>query len=155
VGGIHLGYDGKGQHMEKEIWKKPLRQCNIGGEALIEGVMMRGNNKMATAVRKSNGEIVVQTYEHVPVSKKFFLFKLPIIRGAVNMLESMVIGMKALMNSAEEVDIEQEEESKVDKFLQKIFGDNMFRVMLYFSVAIALVFGIGIFMLLPNWSGYA
>jgi uncharacterized protein YqhQ len=133
VGGIHLGYDGKGQHMEKEIWKKPLRQCNIGGEALIEGVMMRGNNKMATAVRKSNGEIVVQTYEHVPVSKKFFLFKLPIIRGAVNMLESMVIGMKALMNSAEEVDIEQEEESKVDKFLQKIFGDNMFRVMLYFS----------------------
>ncbi|MDI9483131.1 MAG: DUF1385 domain-containing protein [Bacillota bacterium] len=137
--------------MEKEIWKKPLRQCNIGGEALIEGVMMRGNNKMATAVRKSNGEIVVQTYEHIPVSKKFFLFKLPIIRGAVNMLESMVIGMKALMNSAEEVDIEQEEESKVDKFLQKIFGDNMFRVMLYFSVAIALVFGIGIFMLLPNW----
>ena len=55
------------------------------------------------------------------------------------------------MDSAEEVDIEQEEESKVDKFLQKIFGDNMFRVMLYFSVAIALVFGIGIFMLLPNW----
>jgi uncharacterized protein YqhQ len=151
VGGIHLGYDGKETHMEKEIWKKPLRQCNIGGEALIEGVMMRGNNKMATAVRKSNGEIVVQTYEHIPVSKKFFLFKLPIIRGAVNMLESMVIGMKALMNSAEEVDIEQEEESKVDKFLQKIFGDNMFRVMLYFSVAIALVFGIGIFMLLPNW----
>ena len=110
MGGIHLGYDGKGQHMEKEIWKKPLRQCNIGGEALIEGVMMRGNNKMATAVRKSNGEIVVQTYEHIPVSKKFFLFKLPIIRGAVNMLESMVIGLKAYMDSAEEVDLEQKVE---------------------------------------------
>lgn len=137
--------------MEKEIWKKPLRQCNIGGEALIEGIMMRGNNKMAMAMRKSNGEIVVQTYEHIPVANKFFLFKLPVIRGAVNMLESIIIGMKALMTSAEEVDIEEEEESKTDKFLKKIFGDNMFRVMLYFSVAVALVFGIGIFMLLPNW----
>ncbi len=137
--------------MEKEIWKKPLRQCNIGGEALIEGVMMRGNDKMATAVRKSNGEIVVRTVDYVPVTKKFRPFKLPIIRGAVNMLESMIVGMKVLMNSAEEVDFEEEEESKIDIFFKKIFGDHFFQVMLYFSVAVALVLGIGIFMLLPNW----
>lgn len=138
--------------MEKEIWKKPLRQCNIGGEALIEGVMMRGNNKMATAVRKSNGEIEVETVDYIPISKRFFLFKLPVLRGAAGMLESMIVGMKVLMNSAEKVDFEEEgEESKLDKFLKKIFGDNFFQVMLYFSVAIALVMGIGIFMLLPNW----
>jgi len=137
--------------MEKEIWKKPLRQCNIGGEALIEGVMMRNGNKIAMAVRKSNGEIEVETTEYIPLSKRFFLFRLPVIRGAVSMIESMVVGMKALMNSAEKVDLEEEEDSRLDEFLKKIFGDNLFQVMLYFSVAIALVFGIGLFMLLPNW----
>lgn len=137
--------------MEKEIWKKPLRPCNIGGEALIEGVMMRGNNKMATAIRKSDGEIVVETVDYTPLAKRFFLFKLPIVRGAVGMLESMVVGMRVLMNSAEEVDFEEAEESKFDKFLKKVFGDNFFQVMIYFSVAIALVMGIGLFMLLPNW----
>ncbi len=137
--------------MEKEIWKKPMRQCNIGGEALIEGVMMRGNNKMASAIRKSNGEIVVETVDYIPVTKRFFLLKLPVIRGAVGMLESMIVGMKVLMNSAEEVDFEEEEESKIDKFLKKIFGDHFFQVMLYLSVGIALVLGIGLFMLLPNW----
>lgn len=136
--------------MNKEIWKKPLRTCNIGGEALIEGVMMRGNNKMATAIRKSNGEIVVETTDYVPLTKRHFFLKLPVVRGAVGMLESMIIGMKVLMNSAEEVDLE-EEESKLDKFLKKLFGDHFFQAMLYFSVAIALLFGIGLFMLLPNW----
>ena len=137
--------------MDKEIWKKPLRQCNIGGEALIEGVMMRNGNKIATAIRKSNGEIEVETTEYVPLSKRFFLFKLPIVRGAVGMIESMVVGMKALMDSAEKVDLEDEEESKLDIFLKKVFGDRFFQVMLYFSVVVALVFGIGLFMLLPNW----
>lgn len=136
--------------MEKEIWKKPLRQCNIGGEALIEGVMMRGNDKMAMAIRKSDGSISVQTVDYIPLSKKYKILKLPVIRGAVSMLESMYIGMKALMDSAEEVEFE-EEESKTDKFLKKLFGDKFFQYMLYFSLAIAIIFGIGLFMLLPNW----
>jgi len=141
--------------MEKEIWKKPLRQCNIGGEALIEGVMMRNgnNNKIATAIRKSNGEIVVETSEYIPLSKRFFLCRLPVIRGAVNMIESLVIGMKALMDSAEKVDIDidEGEESRFEKFLKKVFGDKLFQFMLYSSVAVAVLFGIGLFILLPNW----
>lgn len=137
--------------MEKEIWKKPLRQTSVGGEALIEGVMMRNGNKIATAVRKSNGEIVVETSEYIPFSKRFFLFRVPVIRGAVNMIESMVVGMRAIMHSAEQVDFEEEEESKLDIFLKKVFGDKLFEVMLYLSVVVALVFGIGLFMLLPNW----
>ncbi|NLY18083.1 MAG: DUF1385 domain-containing protein [Clostridiaceae bacterium] len=137
--------------MEKEIWKKPLRQCNIGGEALIEGVMMRGNNKMATAIRKSDGNIVVDIVDYVPLTKRFLLFKIPVIRGAVSMLESMYVGMKVLMKSAEEAEFEEEEESRIDKLLKRIFGDNFFHAMLYISVAIALALGIGIFMLLPNW----
>ncbi len=137
--------------MEKEIWKKPLRKCNVGGQALIEGVMMRNGNKMATAVRKTNGEIVVEKTEYIPWSKRVALLKLPVFRGAVAMIESMIIGMKSLMNSAEQVDFEEEEESKFDLFLKKIFGDKFFQVMIYFSVAIALVLGVGLFMLLPNW----
>ena len=56
--------------MEKEIWKT-LRKCNVGGQALIEGVMMRNGNKMATAVRKTNGEIVVEKTEYIPWSKEW------------------------------------------------------------------------------------
>lgn len=105
---------------------------------------------MAMAIRKSDGSISVQTVDYIPLSKKYKILKLPVIRGAVSMLESMYIGMKALMDSAEEVEFE-EEESKTDKFLKKLFGDKFFQYMLYFSLAIAIIFGIGLFMLLPNW----
>lgn len=137
--------------MDKEIWKKPKICSNIGGQALIEGVMMRGNDKVAVSVRKSSGEIYTDIKQSVPLTKKNKFLGLPFIRGAVSFIDSMVVGVKTLMDSAEYVDLyEEEEESKFDIWMKNKLGENYFSYMLYFSVFIALLFSIGIFFFLPN-----
>lgn len=130
-----------------------MKKTSIGGEALIEGVMMRGPENIAIAIRKSDGEIVVEKKPIKPMAKKHKFFGLPMVRGAVGIFESMVIGMRSLMYSAEFVDLEEEEQtepSKFEKFIEKLFGDKLFDVLIYTSVIFALVFGIAVFMLLPN-----
>ncbi len=133
--------------------KEEQHITSIGGQAVMEGVMMRGPYKTATAVRKPDGEIERKIDENgVKTRSKFF--RLPIVRGCVNFVDSLVIGMKSLMWSAEFVDIEgdeEEEESKFDKWLEDKLGDKIKDVVIYFSVAIALVFSVLLFMLLPTF----
>ncbi|NLX63922.1 MAG: DUF1385 domain-containing protein [Clostridiaceae bacterium] len=137
--------------MNKEIWNKPKVCSNIGGEALIEGVMMRGNNKVAISVRKASGEIHTEVKPSIPMTKRNKILGLPFIRGSVSLIDSMVVGIKALMESAEQVDFEEEEnESKFDKWVKKWLGEKYFNYMIYFSVVVALAISIGLFMLLPN-----
>lgn len=124
---------------------------SIGGQAIIEGVMMRGPHKTAMAVRKSDGEIITEVNEN-GTKKKNKILTLPIIRGCVNFFESMVIGMKALMFSANLMDIEgdeEEEESKFDKWLEDKLGDKIKDVVIYVSLIISLAMSVGLFMLLP------
>lgn len=124
---------------------------SIGGQAVIEGVMMRGPFKTATAVRKPDGEIECKTDENGTKKHNAF-FKLPIIRGCVNFIESLVIGMKSLMFSAEFMDIEEDEpsESKFEKWLDDKFGDKVKDIVIYFSIALSLVLSVGLFILLPT-----
>lgn len=75
------------------------KSTNVGGQAVLEGVMMRGKNGIATAVRKTNGEVIVNKESYTPYTKKFF-FSLPIIRGFVSLIESLVIGIQTLNYSA-------------------------------------------------------
>ncbi len=136
----------------RELYCKPKNQTSIGGEALIEGVMMRGPENIAIAVRKNDGSIFVEKRPVTPLSKKNKAFKIPIIRGAAGIIDSMVIGIKSLMYSAEIVEIEEEENYKpsaVDKFFEKLFGDKLQDAMIYISVALAMVFGVAVFMVLP------
>lgn len=139
--------------MNKEIWMKPKISSNIGGSALIEGVMMRGNGLMAMSVRKATGEIYTETKPSVPATKKNKFYGLPFIRGAVSMIDSMIVSVKTLLDSAELVDYteEDEKESKFDIWMQKKLGKNYMTYLLYSSVVIAMVFAIGLFMLLPNF----
>ncbi|MDF2523730.1 MAG: hypothetical protein K0R31_1371, partial [Clostridiales bacterium] len=129
-----------------------MKKTSIGGEALIEGVMMKGPENIAIAVRKTDGEIVIEKQSYVSLSKRYNILKLPVLRGAVGIIESMFIGVKSLMYSAELVDFEEEtsgEPSKIDAFLERVFGDKLKDVAIGFSVFIALVLGIGLFMILP------
>ncbi len=126
---------------------------SIGGQAVMEGVMMRGPYKTAVAVRKPDGEIERKIEENGTKTRNA-VFKLPIIRGCVNFIDSLVIGMKALMYSAEFVDIEEEEgeqKSKFDKWLDDKFGDKIKDIVIYVSIAISLVFSIALFMILPTF----
>ncbi len=124
---------------------------SIGGQAVLEGVMMRGPYKTAVAVRKPDGCIECKIDENGAKKKSAFA-KLPIIRGCVNFVESLVIGMKALMFSAEFIDIEDDEpsESKFDKWLEEKFGDKIKDIVIYVAIALSLVMSIGLFILLPT-----
>ena len=162
--------------MNREIWQKPLKGCDVGGEALIEGVMMRGNGKMAVAVRMVDGSIDLEVTDYVPVAKRSRWFRTPFVRGAVSFVESMLVGVRVLLSSADKLESMPEpaqttgsaepangaeplkvpptvvvQEDKFDKFMRKILGANYFQYMLYLSVGIALVLGVGLFMLLPNF----
>lgn len=126
---------------------------SIGGQAIIEGVMMRGPSKIATAVRKPDGDIIVDEKPVASLVTKYKLNKIPIVRGVVSFVDSLITGVKALMFSAEFYDIEDEEEkepSKLDNFLEKMFGDKLMDWAVYFSVILSLAMGIGLFMLLPT-----
>ncbi len=137
----------------KDKKDKKIHKTSIGGQAVIEGVMMKGPKEMAIAVRKPDGEIII---EKKPVSEKLRkskILKLPLIRGCVGFFDSMVTGVKSLMFSAQFFDIEGEEEteSKFDKWLERKFGDKIKDIVIYVSVVLSLIFSIGLFFLLPNF----
>ena len=116
--------------MSKEEQQQHI--TSIGGQAVMEGVMMRGPFKTAVAVRKPDGDIECKVEENGTKTRKKF-WRLPIIRGCVSFVDSLVIGMKALMFSAEFVDIEEEEgtESKFDKWLDDKFGDKIKDIVIF------------------------
>ncbi len=124
------------------------KKTNIGGQALIEGVMMKGPHKMATAVRKPDGEIALKTSE---LSTKFKnrLFKLPLIRGSFMLIESMISGVKELMFSASFYE-DSIEEDAIDRFLKRVFKDKADTAIIYVSLVLALVFSVGLFIVGPS-----
>ena len=124
-------------------------KTSIGGQAVIEGVMMRGPKEYAVAVRTPEGEIVVEKHEVSSIIQKHKFLKLYIIRGIVSFFESLVMGMKALMFSADFFDVE-EEPSKFDKWLDKKLGDKAKTVVIYLSVLISILLCIGMFILIPT-----
>ena len=129
------------------------KKTSIGGSALMEGIMMRGPSKMGMAVRKSDGEIELKVSD-IKINKSIWK-KIPIIRGMVSFVESMVTSMKALMWSAEFVDIEEEgdKESKFEKWLTAKFGDKLKDIVIYFAVVLAILMSLGLFFLIPMLIG--
>lgn len=128
-----------------------VHKTSIGGQAVLEGVMMRGPKDIAVAVRKSDGEIVVDKKPVSSITAKYPFLKWPIIRGVVNFIESMILGVKTLMFSAELYDTGEEdptyEPSKFDLWLEKVFGNK--DVVIYTSVIISLFLAVGLFIFLP------
>ncbi len=127
-----------------------MKKTTIGGQALLEGLLMIGPENSAIAVRKPDGEIVL---EKNPLPKKSKIQKIPLVRGSVNLFKQMIVGVKALMYSADFVDLEDESEkepSKFDAFIEKLFKDKGKDAVIYVSVIISLAFSIGLFILLPN-----
>jgi uncharacterized protein YqhQ len=116
-------------------------QALVGGQAVIEGVMMRSPGGVATAVRRPDGTIAVRYQDHVPVTKRFAAFGWPILRGAVTLIEAMVLGTSALSYSAEEAAREEGQETRPPKPHEKL----IWGLMLVASFAV----GLGLFFYLP------
>ena len=122
----------------------------IGGQAVIEGVMMKNMDRYAVSVRKPNGKIETKVEECVSFAEKHPLFKLPILRGMVNFLESMVIGMQTLNYSASFYeDAEEQTEEKTEQFLEKFLGEKAEKVIMGIVLVFSLAISIGLFMILP------
>lgn len=116
-------------------------KTSIGGQALIEGVMMRGPKVTAMAVRNPQGELVIEKFPTEGANKPKIL-KLPFIRGIFNMIDSLRFGYKCLMRSAEIAGFEEEEDEKKQGFIMS--------VMMVISVILALVLSVGLFIYLPT-----
>ena len=122
----------------------------IGGQAVIEGVMMKNMDRYAVSVRKPNGKIETKVEECVSFAEKHPLFQLPVFRGMVNFLESMVIGMKTLNYSASFYEDEEEQtESRTEQLLEKILGEKAEKINMGIVLVFSLAISIGLFMILP------
>jgi uncharacterized protein YqhQ len=125
------------------------RNVNVGGQAVIEGVMMRGREGIATAVRTSEGEIVVDKKSYTSYTKKNKFLGLPIIRGFISLIESLIIGVQTLNYSASFFE-EEGEPSKLDKWITKIFKEKSNDVIMGISLVISLIISVGLFFILPT-----
>lgn len=122
----------------------------IGGQAVIEGVMMKNMDRYAVSVRKPNGKIETKVEECVSFAEKHPLFQLPVFRGMANFLESMVIGMKTLNYSASFYEDEEEQtESRTEQLLEKILGEKVEKIIMGIVLVFSLAISIGLFMILP------
>lgn len=126
-----------------------MRKTNIGGQAVIEGVMMRGKTMYAMAVRNvATKEINVTEKDIKPVNNEFL--KLPLIRGCYSFCSAMVIGMEIISKSVEMAGLEDEEEpSKFEKWLTEKLGEKLNSVIMGISIVLALFISVALFMVLP------
>ena len=126
-----------------------MERIYIGGQAVIEGVMMKNKDQYAVAVRKPDQTIETKVEIYESLGERIPFFRIPIVRGVVNFIESLVIGMKTLTYSASfyEEDEETQEDSQAEKAAKK-GGEG---ILMFFSVMISVILAVGLFILLPAW----
>ena len=126
-----------------------MRKCNVGGQAVIEGVMMRGAKGVATSIRKPDGEIITDLKNTVPLIKKYKFLDIPFIRGIFVLIDSLMLGLKTLNYSASFFE-EEDDTSKMDKWLKEKFGEKANDIIIGITTIISFVMTIGLFVGIPT-----
>lgn len=127
-----------------------MKYSGIGGQAVIEGIMMKNGDRYSTAVRKPDKTIAVMEDKYESLTTRFPIFTLPFFRGIFSFIDSLILGMKTLSYSSSF--FEDDEDSKPSKFeekLIKIFGDRLDKVIMGITMFISVIASIAIFMVLP------
>jgi len=139
----------------KKRKKEPIKRCAIGGQAVLEGVMMKSPTAVAMAVRRADGEIETSYTPYQSKAKKGTVLGWPIIRGVVIFIESLVNGMENITKSAELYGEEafQEEPSKFEKWLAEKTGKSVEKVVIGFAVVLAIALAVLLFFMLPTFIG--
>ncbi len=125
-------------------------RADIGGQAVLEGVMMKSPDAVAVAVRRENGDVVVKREDYVSPAKAHKWMGLPFIRGSVNMVQMLGLGMRVLTDSTNMLGLDTEEPTKFEKWLSKTFGKSIDKVVMGVAVVLAMAMSIGLFVLIPN-----
>lgn len=127
-----------------------MKYSGIGGQAVLEGIMMKSGDDYAVGVRRPDGGIEVKTDEYKSFAKTHKWAALPFVRGVFAFADSMILGLRALTWSASFYeDDEEEEPSRFEKWLDKVFGDKLEKVLMTFSMVIAFLLAIVIFLWVP------
>lgn len=127
-----------------------MKYSGIGGQAVIEGIMMKNKDNYATAVRKPDGEIEIQKDTYVSMTEKVKFFALPFVRGVFSFADSMILGMRTLSFSAGFFeDDEDSEPGRFELWMEKTFGEQLQKVLMGCVMVFSVVMAIAIFMVLP------
>lgn len=129
--------------------KKKICASGIGGQAVLEGIMMKNKALYAVAVRKPDGEIEVETQEYHGVLHGSPLTKIPFVRGVFSFLDSLILGTRTLTYSASFYEDEEAKETKTDKVMNKMFGDRAEKILMGITVTVSMIVAVALFMLLP------
>ena len=127
------------------------KKTSVGGQAVIEGVMMRGADRIATAVRKSDGEIVIDLEHSIPYAKRNRFFAMPIVRGFVALIESLVIGLNSINKSAAYFE-DDFETSKFELWLQSKFKEKSGSIITALTLIISLTIAVLLFFIFPTFA---
>ncbi len=136
--------------MAKKTTKKIT---SIGGSALIEGIMMRGPQRTTVCVRTGADEIYSEDVSINTIPSKCKIFKLPFLRGIAGLIDSMRLSYKSLMLSADKAieagEIEEEEPSKFEKWLDEKFGDKLVKILMVFASILGVALAVALLFFLP------
>ncbi len=128
--------------------KRQTQYSGIGGQAVLEGVMMKNQSKYAVAVRKPDGEIDIQVEEYKGVCADKAFVKLPLIRGVFAFIDSLILGMRVTMHSAS---FYEDEEAAAQDTAKKASGSKSEDIMMGVTVVLSVIIAVALFMLLPFW----
>ncbi len=131
--------------------KKYDRSCGIGGQAVLEGIMMKNKDLYAVTVRKPDGELEVEVAEYHGLLHGSKIKKVPFIRGVFNFLDSLILGSRTLTFSASFYEDEEAKETKLDKAAAFLFRDKAEKVFMGFTITLSVILAIAIFMMLPYY----
>ena len=137
--------------MDKSTKDFSCRLGKVGGQAVLEGVMMKAGDRTVTSCRKPDGSIYVNDAKFVSVIQKNKLLNIPILRGVVNFIEMMKLSVKTMTASAEALGIEEEEETKFEKWLKKYFGAKLVDFIMIIGVVLGVALSLFLFLFLPNF----
>ena len=136
--------------MKKQSRKVETKRPSIGGQAVMEGVMMNGKEHYAVAVRKTDGEIHTELFNHISATEKHKLLSIPVVRGVVRFVESLVVGMRTLNYSADFfMEEEEEKPKKKEGTLGRWVQDHTDSIIMGISMVLAVILCLGLFVALP------
>lgn len=130
--------------------KKKMRYSGIGGQAVLEGIMMKNKDKYSVVVRTPDGDIDVAVEEYEPFVGSKTLYKIPFVRGIFNFIDSMVLGMRTLNYSASFYE-EEKDTHKREPIFDRIFKDNAEKVLSGISIVLSIIIALGLFLVLPYY----
>ena len=125
-------------------------RVDIGGQAVLEGVMMKAPDAIAISVRRPDGTIVTRRTPYEPLSKKHPWMGWPVIRGIVNFVTMLSMGMSVLQQSTDMLGMLDEEPSKFEKWLSKKLGKGIDKIVMAVAIVLAVILSIGLFFVIPE-----